>query len=82
MKAKAFMEAGNLVPDEVVIGVVKEALDKPEHASFLLDGFPRSRPQAEVCLQNGSFFSCKSGKYDFFFLVCRETHCKLRVFVK
>jgi adenylate kinase len=48
-KAKEFMDAGELVPDDVIIGVILEAL-KAEEASdgFLLDGFPRTVPQADA----------------------------------
>jgi adenylate kinase len=46
-KAKELMEAGKLVPDEVVNGIVEEELQKPELAKgFLLDGFPRTVQQA------------------------------------
>ena len=49
LKAKSFMEAGALVPDEVVIGLIKEKLSKPECKNgFILDGFPRTVPQAEA----------------------------------
>ncbi|WP_423935784.1 adenylate kinase [Candidatus Deferrimicrobium sp.] len=48
-KAKAFMDAGGLVPDEVVIGIVKERLAEPDCGNgFILDGFPRTIPQAEA----------------------------------
>jgi adenylate kinase len=48
-RAKAIMEAGDLVPDELVIAIVKERLERPEAAcGFLLDGFPRTAPQAEA----------------------------------
>lgn len=47
-KAKAFMDQGDLVPDEVTIGIVKERLSKDDcENGFLLDGFPRTVPQAE-----------------------------------
>jgi adenylate kinase len=47
-KAKSFMERGELVPDEVVIGLVKEKLASPEcRNGFLLDGFPRTVNQAD-----------------------------------
>ena len=48
-KAKKFMDNGELVPDEVVIGVVAERLaqDDAVERGFVLDGFPRTRPQAE-----------------------------------
>jgi adenylate kinase len=46
-KAKKLMDAGQLVPDEVVNGIVDEALQKPEaQRGFLLDGFPRTVAQA------------------------------------
>jgi adenylate kinase len=48
LAAQKFMEAGALVPDEVVIGVVRERLEQPDAQSgFLLDGFPRTIAQAE-----------------------------------
>jgi adenylate kinase len=48
-KAKAIMEAGQLVPDEVVIGVVSERLDEPDVArGVIFDGFPRTVAQAEA----------------------------------
>ena len=49
LKAKAFTEAGKLVPDDVVIGIIKERLAKDDCADgFILDGFPRTIPQAEA----------------------------------
>lgn len=48
-KAKPIMEAGQLVPDELVIDIVKERLQQPDCAhGFILDGFPRTIPQAEA----------------------------------
>lgn len=48
LQAKAFMDQGQLVPDSVVIGLVKEKLQEPVTAKgFLLDGFPRTTAQAE-----------------------------------
>lgn len=48
-KAKAIMEAGKLVPDDVVIGVVSERLDQPDVArGVIFDGFPRTGAQAEA----------------------------------
>lgn len=47
-KAKAFMDEGQLVPDEVTTGIVEERLSKADcEKGFLLDGFPRTIPQAE-----------------------------------
>ncbi len=49
LKAKAFIEAGQLVPDEVVIGNVDERLRQEDCKNgFILDGFPRTIPQAEA----------------------------------
>jgi len=48
-QADGFMKAGGLVPDDVVIGMVIERIGKPDAAAgFMLDGFPRTRPQAEA----------------------------------
>lgn len=48
LKAKAYMDKGELVPDDVVIGIVVEALEKPGTKNgFILDGFPRTLKQAE-----------------------------------
>ncbi len=48
-KAKAFVEEGKLVPDEVVIGIIKERLSEDDcNKGFILDGFPRTIPQAEA----------------------------------
>jgi adenylate kinase len=47
-EAKAYMDRGDLVPDEVVFGMVSDRLDRDDAADgFLLDGFPRTEPQAE-----------------------------------
>ena len=49
IKAKSFIDAGQLVPDEVVIGIIKERLAKDDCKNgFILDGFPRTIPQAEA----------------------------------
>jgi adenylate kinase len=49
LEAKKHMGAGNLVPDSVVIGIVKDRLQEPDTArGFLMDGFPRTIPQAEA----------------------------------
>lgn len=48
LEAKKFMDKGNLVPDEVVIGMINDALDNnPKVQGFLFDGFPRTAIQAE-----------------------------------
>jgi adenylate kinase len=47
-KAKVFMDAGDLVPDEITVAMVKDRLGEPDaKAGFLLDGFPRTIAQAE-----------------------------------
>ena len=47
-KAKAYMDAGDLVPDEITVAMVKDRLAEPDaKAGFLLDGFPRTIAQAE-----------------------------------
>ncbi len=47
VEAKRFMDAGQLVPDEVVIAMVKDRLSQPDcDGGFMLDGFPRTLPQA------------------------------------
>lgn len=49
LEARNFMDKGQLVPDEVVIGMISSALDaNPEAAGFLFDGFPRTEAQAEA----------------------------------
>ena len=49
LEAKGYMDAGKLVPDGVVIGMVSDRLSQPDCASgFMLDGFPRTLPQAEA----------------------------------
>lgn len=49
MRAKAFMDAGKLVPDEVIIALVEERLKEPDcQNGYILDGFPRTVPQAEA----------------------------------
>jgi len=52
MQAKGFIEAGELVPDETITGVILDALGSTEaQDGFLLDGFPRTLPQAEALEQ-------------------------------
>ncbi len=49
LKAKAYIDAGKLVPDEVVIDIVRDRLDQEDcKAGYILDGFPRTVPQAEA----------------------------------
>ena len=49
MKAKAAMDAGDLVSDDIVIGILKDRINEPDAQNgFILDGFPRTVPQAEA----------------------------------
>ena len=48
-KAKGYMDSGQLVPDDIVIGIIRDRLAQPDCADgFILDGFPRTIPQAEA----------------------------------
>lgn len=59
LKAKAFIESGALVPDEVVIGIVNERLTAEDcQNGFILDGFPRTIPQAEALDKMGIGIDC------------------------
>src|SRR4029078_10267594 len=54
LQAKQFMDSGALVPDDVIIGLVKERIKQPDSArGFLFDGFPRTIPQAEAMREAG-----------------------------
>ena len=54
LEAKKFMDAGALVPDDVIIGLVKDRIKQPDCANgFLFDGFPRTIPQAEAMKEAG-----------------------------
>ncbi len=53
LKAKEYMDAGDLVPDEVVVGIVRERLQADDcDGGFILDGFPRTLPQADALKQS------------------------------
>ena len=53
-KAKGYMDSGGLVPDEVIIGLVKERIEKADcQKGFLFDGFPRTIPQADAMKDAG-----------------------------
>ncbi len=59
LKAKSFMDAGQLVPDEVVIGIVKDRLQEDDcQNGYILDGFPRTIPQAEALDAMGADIDC------------------------
>ena len=54
LSAKSYIDAGKLVPDEVVIGIIKDRLDKDDcKKGFILDGFPRTIPQAKALDEMG-----------------------------
>jgi adenylate kinase len=54
LKAKDYMDAGKLVPDDVIIGLVKERIKEPDcENGFLFDGFPRTIPQADAMKEAG-----------------------------
>lgn len=54
LKAKSYMDVGQLVPDEVVIGIIKDRLNDDDCKNgFILDGFPRTIPQAQALLDSG-----------------------------
>ena len=54
LKAKAFMDSGALVPDDVIIGIIAERLQQADCANgYILDGVPRTIPQAEAMEQQG-----------------------------
>ena len=57
LEAKSYMDKGALVPDSVIIGIVKERLAESDCANgFILDGMPRTIPQAEALRDNGISF--------------------------
>lgn len=59
IKAKKFIEGGALVPDEVVIGIIKERLNESDcDKGYILDGFPRTVPQAEALDAMGISIDC------------------------
>ena len=54
LKAKAVMDAGKLVSDDIILGLVKERIAKDDCKNgFLFDGFPRTIPQAQALVDNG-----------------------------
>lgn len=54
LRAKSYMDAGQLVPDDVVIGIIKDRLkEKDCQNGFILDGFPRTIPQAQALVDMG-----------------------------
>ena len=59
LKAKTYVDAGKLVPDEVIISIVKDRLSKDDcRQGYILDGFPRTIPQAEAMEKLGIEVDC------------------------
>jgi adenylate kinase len=59
LKAKAFVEAGQLVPDDVIIGIVEDRLAQDDCINgYILDGVPRTIPQAEALEERGIAIDC------------------------
>ena len=59
LKAKEYVESGRLVPDDVIIGIVEERLAEPDCAEgYILDGMPRTIPQAEALEARGIDIDC------------------------
>ena len=54
LKAKSYVEAGQLVPDDVIIGIIEERLAQPDCSNgYILDGVPRTIPQARAMEESG-----------------------------
>ena len=59
LKAKEYVDAGKLVPDDVIIGIVKERLAQPDcENGYILDGVPRTIPQAQAMEEMGVAVDC------------------------
>ena len=59
LKAKSFMDQGTLVPDDVIIGIVRERVSQPDCSrGYILDGMPRTIPQAQALEDAGIQFDC------------------------
>lgn len=59
LKAEAYINAGQLVPDDVIIGIIKERLAEPDCGNgYILDGVPRTIPQAEAMESMGIAIDC------------------------
>jgi len=59
LKAKEYVDAGKLVPDDVIIGIVKERLAQPDcENGYILDGVPRTIPQAQAMEEMGVVVDC------------------------
>ena len=59
LKAKSYVESGKLVPDDVIIGIIRERLAEPDCAQgYILDGVPRTIPQAQTMEDMGVVIDC------------------------
>ena len=59
LEAKAYIEAGKLVPDDVIIGIIRDRLSEPDCSEgYILDGVPRTIPQAEAMERMGIQIDC------------------------
>ena len=59
LKAKSYVESGKLVPDEVIIGIIRERLAEPDcQKGYILDGVPRTIPQAQTMEDMGIDIDC------------------------
>jgi len=59
LKAKSYVESGKLVPDDVIIGIIRERLAEPDCAEgYILDGVPRTIPQAQTMEDMGIVIDC------------------------
>ena len=59
LKAKSYVESGKLVPDDVIIGIIRERLAEPDCAQgYILDGVPRTIPQAQTMEDMGIDIDC------------------------
>lgn len=59
LKAKSYVESGKLVPDDVIIGIIRERLAQPDcEKGYILDGVPRTIPQAETMEAMGIEIDC------------------------
>ena len=59
LKAKEYVESGRLVPDEVIIGIIRERLAEPDcEKGYILDGVPRTIPQAQAMEDGGVGIDC------------------------
>ena len=77
LKAKSFIDAGKLVPDEVIIDIVKERLAMDDcKGGYILDGFPRTVPQAEALDTFAVIDTVITFIHDFIVVKLTVAHCR------